>query len=49
MEAREKLLEEKRQLIEEMAKELGYHSPEPLGIVENIHMHWGEPSEKSPQ
>ncbi|MFC2042313.1 hypothetical protein ACFLTV_02290 [Chloroflexota bacterium] len=48
MEARETILKEKSQLIEELAKELGYYSPTPLGIVENIHIHWGEPSEQSP-
>ncbi|MFC1971458.1 hypothetical protein ACFLV0_06010 [Chloroflexota bacterium] len=48
MEARETILKEKSQLIEELTKELGYYSPTPLGIVENINIHWGEPSEQSP-
>ena len=40
IEAWETRLEEQSQLIKELVKELGDFSPIPLGIVENIFIHW---------
>jgi len=40
MEVWEARLEEQSQLIDELIEELGDFCPEPLGIVEDIHIHW---------